>query len=71
MEWVIYGGTAVSLVGLCALIWSIVMVTRAKRAKLEDTALRAIVQRAMPWNLGGLFLSMLGLMAVIVGVKLG
>ncbi|KAA2313158.1 hypothetical protein DL237_15520 [Pseudooceanicola sediminis] len=71
MEWMIWIGACVSLVGLASLVWSIVMVARAKRSAADDDALRAAIRAAMPYNMGGMFLSVLGLMAVIAGISLG
>ena len=71
MEALIWGGAALSLVGLAGLVWSIVKVQRARRANLTEEALRAAVQKALPLNLGALLLSVLGLMLVILGVFLG
>jgi hypothetical protein len=66
----VWGGVTVSLIGLVGLIWSIIRVSRARRANLDDEALRAAVQAALPLNLGALFLSVIGLMLVIVGIFL-
>ncbi|NIZ09979.1 hypothetical protein [Pseudooceanicola sp. HF7] len=71
MEWMIWIGAVVSVIGLTLLVWSIVKVARAKKAQLEDAALREEIRKAMPLNMGGLFLSVLGLMAVILGISLG
>lgn len=70
MQWLIWGGALVSFLGLCGLILSIVRVANARRANLSDEQLRVAVQKAMPLNLGSLFLSVLGLMAVILGIFL-
>ncbi|WP_296424006.1 hypothetical protein [Yoonia sp.] len=70
MEIVIWIGAALSIIGLVGIGYSIVAVTRAKRAKLEDDELRARIARILPVNLIALFVSMIGLMAVIVGVVL-
>ena len=40
-------------------------------AGLSDEDLRARVSKILPINLGALFVSMIGLMAVIIGVMLG
>lgn len=66
----IWGGVAISLMGLLGLIWCIATVWRARRAKLKDTEMRAIMQRVLPRNLGALFLSVIGLMIVIIGIFL-
>lgn len=68
---VIWAGAAMTVGGLLILLWCILRVMRAKRAKLDDEALRAEIRKVLPINLGALCLSMLGLMLVIVGVMLG
>ncbi|AXI47067.1 hypothetical protein C1J03_14205 [Sulfitobacter sp. SK012] len=69
-EMLIWAGTAVSLLGLLGLIWCIWQVSRAKRAKLPEEDMRAVLKKALPLNLGALFLSVIGLMMVIIGVFL-
>lgn len=64
-------GAAVTLLGLAGVVWSVVLVLRARRAGLDDAALRARLQRALPVNLAALLLSLLGLMLVVTGVMLG
>ena len=71
MDYLIWGGAALSLLGLAGLFWSIAKVNRARKAKLTDEELRAAMQKALPLNLGALFLSVIGLMLVILGVFLG
>lgn len=71
MEILIWIGALLALLGLAGVIWSIVQVVRARRAGLDDAALRARMQKALPVNLGAFLLSMLGLMCVLVGVLLG
>lgn len=70
MEFVVWGGATLSAIGLAGIIYSIVAVTKAKRAKLSDDDLRARVSHILPVNLIALFISMIGLMAVIIGVML-
>ncbi len=70
IDFVIWSGAAVSLLGLIGLIWCILKVSRAKRAKLDDEAMRGVLQSVLPLNLGALFLSVIGLMMVIVGIFL-
>ncbi|PJE32644.1 hypothetical protein PSM7751_01438 [Pseudooceanicola marinus] len=71
MDVMIWGGAAVSLVGLVLLVWSIIKVARGRSAGLEDAELREVIRRAMPMNMGGLLLSVFGLMLVILGIWLG
>ncbi|MFK7754574.1 MAG: hypothetical protein AB8B51_18750 [Sedimentitalea sp.] len=68
MIWV---GAAISLVGLAGLLWCIFRVWNAKRAKLADEEMRATLQSVVPVNMGALFLSVIGLMLVVIGVILG
>ncbi|MEY8837992.1 hypothetical protein AB9K41_03015 [Cribrihabitans sp. XS_ASV171] len=70
-EAMIWIGAALSVAGLTGLVWSIVKVAKARRAKMSDENLRAAVQAVLPWNLGALFLSVIGLMLVMVGISLG
>lgn len=71
MEWLIWLGAGVSLAGLAGLVWCILAVWKARRAGLSDADLRAAVQKVMPLNTGALFLSVTGLMLVVLGVSLG
>jgi hypothetical protein len=67
---VIWSGACLSLLGLVGLVWCIVRVSRAKRANLSDDQMRDVLKSALPLNLGALFLSVIGLMMVIVGIFL-
>ena len=71
MQAMIWIGAAVTLAGLGGLLWCILSVIRARRAGLGDDALRARLQRIVVWNLGALFLSVIGLMLVVVGIVFG
>ncbi|SLN43084.1 hypothetical protein ROJ8625_02128 [Roseivivax jejudonensis] len=71
MDMLIWGGALLSAVGLCGLVLCIVRVQRARRANLPDAELREVMRRVLPLNLGALFLSMIGLMVVILGIFLG
>ncbi|MEO0766005.1 MAG: hypothetical protein AAFY75_08290 [Pseudomonadota bacterium] len=66
----IWGGAALSLLGLAGLVWCIIKVWSARRARLDDAAMRALMARVLPMNLGALFVSVIGLMLVIVGIFL-
>ena len=70
MIYLIWIGALLSLVGLAGVLYSIVGVTRARRAGLSDADLRARISKMMPVNLGAFFAAMLGLMMVLVGVLL-
>lgn len=71
MTALIWGGVAVTLAGLAGLIWCILTVARARKAGLSDEALKARLQKVVALNLGALFLSVIGLMMVVVGIFLG
>ncbi|MDW3181866.1 MULTISPECIES: hypothetical protein [unclassified Roseobacter] len=66
----IWGGASLSFIGLIGLIWCIIYVARARRARLPDAEMRAKLKTALPMNLGALFLSVIGLMLVILGIFL-
>jgi len=70
MQGLIWSGATVSVAGLAGLVWCIFKVAAAKRANLPDEEMRATIKRVVPINLGALFLSMIGLMMVIMGVFL-
>jgi len=66
----IWIGAALSVLGMIGIAASIVMVARAKKAKLDDAEMRARISKILPVNMGALFVSMIGLMMVIVGIVL-
>ncbi len=70
MEVLVWIGAALTLLGLVGVIWSVVLVVRARRSGLDDAGLRQRLGRAIPINVGAFMLSMLGLVLVVVGVVL-
>jgi hypothetical protein len=68
MGGLIWMGAAVTVAGLLGLIWCIIGVARARRAGLSDEALKTRLQRAVALNLAALFLSVIGLMMVVIGI---
>ena len=64
----IWGGAAISIVGLTGLLFSMYKVASAKKNITSEEDLRVSIQAAMPINLASLFLSVLGLMSVTIGV---
>lgn len=71
MEWLVWTGAGVTLLGLAGLVWCILKVAGARRAGLPDAELRMRLQRVVALNLGALLLSALGLVMVIAGIALG
>jgi hypothetical protein len=70
MDILIWIGTACTLSGVAGLVYCIVLATRARRAGLDDDALRARLQRVVTLNLAALGVSALGLMLVVAGIIL-
>lgn len=70
-DWVIWGGAALTIAGLLALIWCIVTVAKARRAGLDDAQLRTRMRGVLAVNMGALAASMIGLMLVVIGIVLG
>ena len=68
MAWLIWVGAAVALCGLGGLIYCIAKVWSARKAGLDDDALKDVLRQVVPINTGALFLSMFGLMIVVVGI---
>lgn len=71
MDIIVAIGAGLSVLGLIGIVYSIVMVVRAKRANLSDAELRARMGKVLPVNLGALFVSVIGLMTVALGLMLG
>ena len=70
MEWMIWTGAVISLLGVLGLIWCIVAAARARRARLDKQAMAARLQRLVAMNMGALALSGIGLGMVVVGILL-
>ena len=70
-EILVWIGAGLSVLGLLGLIWCIIRVAGARRKNLPDEELRQVLQSVLPYNLGALLLSVLGLMLVAVGILLG
>lgn len=71
MASLIWGGAALSLVGVAALLWCAIYALRARRAGLDDATLRARLQKAVLINFGALLVSTIGLMLVVLGIAFG
>jgi len=70
MAALVWGGAALTLLGVVGLIACISMVVRARRAGLSDEEMKAKLQTVVVWNLIAVLVSGLGLGAVIMGVIL-
>lgn len=70
MQVMIWAGAALTVLGLIGLGYCILRAARAKRAGLDDAAMRAELQRVVVINLAAVGLSALGLAAVVTGILL-
>ncbi|KGJ16127.1 hypothetical protein [Paracoccus sanguinis] len=67
----IWGGAGLAALGLAGIVWCIAAVLGARRRALDDAAMRAVMRRVVAVNMAALAASMLGLMAVVLGIMLG
>jgi len=71
MQALIWVGTAMALAGVGGLGYCVLRAVRARRAGLDDAAMRAELQRVVAINMAALGVSALGLAAVVAGILLG
>lgn len=69
-DMLIWGGAALTALGLAGIVWCIATVARARRTGADDAAMRATMQRVVAVNMAALAASVLGLMAVVMGIML-
>jgi hypothetical protein len=67
----IWAGAAVTLLGVAGLIACVIYAIRLRRAGLPEAEFRAGLKRGVLWNTAALFVSVIGLMLVILGIALG
>lgn len=66
---VIWGGAALTLVGVALLGWCVRLATQARKMADQDQA-RAALNRVIAWNTAAVGIAGLGLMAVVIGLAL-
>lgn len=71
MELAIWGGAILTLLGVAGLFWCVALAMKARRQKLPDEAMKALLQRVVVLNVAALGVSALGLMLVVFGVIIG
>lgn len=71
MEYLIWAGAVVSLLGMLGIFYCIFLALKAKRAGLPEDAMRARLQQVVVLNMAALLFSMVGLMMVVAGIILG
>ncbi|UXU76394.1 MULTISPECIES: hypothetical protein [unclassified Paracoccus (in: a-proteobacteria)] len=67
----IWGGAALTTLGLAALAWCIITVARAKARVRDDAQMRTIMRKVVAVNMAALAASVFGLMFVVLGIMLG
>lgn len=70
MQNLIWIGAAVTLAGIAGLGWSMRLALRAHTLDKDSNAARAALQTVLIWNMAGLGVAFIGLMAVVVGIIL-
>jgi len=71
MEFLVWAGALISLLGVAGLIRCVFIAIRARKDGLEGQEMRIRLQRAAMLNFAALCVSAVGLMLVIVGLLLG
>jgi hypothetical protein len=71
MEILVWFGVLLTVLGFVGVVWSVLLVIRARRAGLDDAGMRERLGQALPINVGAFMASMLGLAMVVVGLALG
>ncbi len=72
MQVLIWGGSALTLLGVALLMWCVRMAAKVRQSGQDDPlAAQQALTRVLFWNMGALGLSALGLMAVVIGIILG
>ena len=70
MEWIIWCGAALSILGLVGVIYCIVSAMKLRKRLGATEELRTALMKLLPVNLGALMLSILGLVAIVAGIFL-
>lgn len=70
MEILIWMGAAAALIGVAGLVFCVLRALRARRAGLDETAMRAELQRLVVLNMTAFGISALGLGMVVAGILL-
>lgn len=71
MDWLIWLGVALTLIGVALLIYCITAALKAKKQGGSDDDIRARLQKVVALNMGALLISAIGLGAVTIGIILG
>lgn len=70
MTYLIWAGSAVTVISVVMLGWCVHLALQVRRAQLDDAGTRAALRKVFYWNMGALGVAAIGLMAVLIGVIL-
>ena len=70
MEWLVWAGAAVSLLGLAGLLYCVRVAMKAKKEGLSGEEMHARLKGVVALNMGALLVSAIGLMMVVMGIML-
>ncbi len=71
MDWLVWPGALVALIGVFWLIYCIRSAFKARAEGLDKAQMDARLQRLVAMNMGAMAISAIGLMMVTVGLLLG
>lgn len=71
MDWLIWIGALVSLIGLAGLVYCIMSAAKVLKLGLDEDGMKAKLQGLIALNMGALAISSIGLMMVVIGILLG
>ena len=71
MDWLIWPGAIVAVIGVFGLVYCIRAAAIARRKKLDEAAMKSRLQQLVAMNMAALGISSLGLGMVVVGILLG
>ncbi|MGR3291149.1 MAG: hypothetical protein ACU0C9_08135 [Paracoccaceae bacterium] len=71
MNWLIWPGAIVAVLGIVGLIFCIRAAAKARSENLDSAAMEARLHQLVAMNMGALAVSSIGLMMVVIGILLG
>lgn len=70
MDWLIWPGAIVAVVGVFGLAYCIRAAFKIRAENLDETQMKARLQGLVALNMGALAISSIGLMMVVIGILL-
>ncbi len=71
MNWLIWPGAIVAVIGVFGLVYCIRAAAQARREDLDQAAMQARLHHLVALNMGALAISSIGLGMVVIGILLG